>query len=428
MKALSSASVYLCANVLNAAIPFFLLPILTRVLTPDQYGAVAMFEASVACLGVFTGLSVHGAVGVRFYREDRRTFPYYVGVCLLILIGSTLLTMGIVALAAPVLTGITGLSASWLLWAVAVSCAQFLVNIRLAIWQSQDEALHYGAFQIVQTALNAALSLLLVVWLQWGSAGRMTGFAVAVLACGLYALLHMRLSGWVRWNWNRDYFKDAMSFGLPLIPHTLGALAVSFADRFIITENLGLTATGIYFTAVQLSMPLLMFGSSFNRAFVPWLFRKLAGNENIVAVTVSYAAILMLLLSGLLYALVVNFALPLILGEQYHQARPVALILIVGTSFQAAYYAVVNYIFYAKKTAYLAAITFGSAILYVAGAWFAVRFHSLQGLAVVFSAIQCLTFLVVWIVSSKVSPQPWLDFASMRKTFTTLFGSLTVGR
>jgi len=378
---------------------------------------VAMFEAVVACLSVFTGLSIHGAVGVRYYDGERDTFPQYVAVCLLILFGSTLITAAVVSAAESPLGRFTGLSNAWLFIAVLVSSAQFLVNIRLVIWQSGNQALRYGIFQIAQTALNASISLYLVLYLTWGSEGRMAGYALATIIFGLIALLSMQTSGWMKWKWSREYFDDAMQFGLPLIPHTLGALAVAFSDRFIITESLGVDATGLYFAAVQLSMPLLMLGSSFNRAFVPWLFSKLANNENALAVTASYIAIFGLLLSGVFYSLFVHFALSLIVGEQYHQAKGLALILIIGTSFQAAYYAVVNYIFYAKRTGSLSVITLFTGAGYVLGAWIVVPSYGLQGVSMLFATIQCLTFILVWLVSSRVSPQPWVDFALLRRTF-----------
>lgn len=414
MKILSSASIYLGANILNATIPFLLLPILTRVLTPAQYGTVAIFEAAVACLSVLIGMSAHGAIGVRYYRDDRSTFPVYVGACLLILLASALLCVAVLIVTSAPVERVTGLSLTWSLTAALVALAQFVVNIRLVIWQSNDKPLRYGALQIAQTALNALVSLVLVLYLAWGAAGRMLGVAVAVVACGVVAFLSMQVRGWIRWRWSPDYIRDALAFGIPLIPHTLGTAAVAFADRFIITQRLGSEATGLYFAAVQLSMPLLMLGSAFNRAFVPWLFASLSGGHNSAAVVVSYAAVAGMLLSGLLYGLLLHFALPLVVGEQYLSAGSLALILVVGTSFQAAYYAVVNYIFYAKRTGYLAMITFAMGATYVIGAYLVAARYGLHGMAILFAVLQCSTFLLVWLVAARVSPQPWFELSVLR--------------
>ena len=42
-----NAAIYSLTNIINAAIPFFLLPILTRVLSPDGYGVISMYNATL---------------------------------------------------------------------------------------------------------------------------------------------------------------------------------------------------------------------------------------------------------------------------------------------------------------------------------------------------------------------------------------------
>ena len=44
-----NAAIYTLANVTNSAIPFLLLPVLTRVLSPEEYGLVTIFATSAAC-------------------------------------------------------------------------------------------------------------------------------------------------------------------------------------------------------------------------------------------------------------------------------------------------------------------------------------------------------------------------------------------
>ena len=84
-KLFGNAAIYLGANILNAGIPFLLLPILTRVLTPADYGTVAMFGIVLSVLGAFTGLSVHGAIGVRYFQLGKKELSEYVGTCVGIL-------------------------------------------------------------------------------------------------------------------------------------------------------------------------------------------------------------------------------------------------------------------------------------------------------------------------------------------------------
>ena len=55
---MSGTLIYLVSNVLNAAIPFALLPVLTRVLDPSEYGQVAMFQTLLAARRVVGRIAV----------------------------------------------------------------------------------------------------------------------------------------------------------------------------------------------------------------------------------------------------------------------------------------------------------------------------------------------------------------------------------
>ena len=87
---LISVLLFTIANGTYAAVPLMLVPWLTRVLSPVDYGLVAMFSILVQLFSALTGLSVQGAVSVRFFDQDELDFPRYVASCLAVLAGSTL--------------------------------------------------------------------------------------------------------------------------------------------------------------------------------------------------------------------------------------------------------------------------------------------------------------------------------------------------
>lgn len=405
-----SMSTYLGANIINAAIPFLLLPVLTRVLSPADYGIVAMFNAVTAGLTSLTGLSVHGAVAVHYFNYDRKSFPQFVAVCLMILAMSATATALIVGAGSPWLEKFTGLHIKWLMLAVALSTAQFVINIRLIIWQNTIQAIRYGIFQFVQTTINVGISLYLVIVLSWGAAGRIWGSSFAVFIGGIIALWTLQNNGWLNWRWNQEYAREALNWGVPLIPHVIGGILISVADRFIINYQLGIEMTGIYFVAVQLAMPMVMVGESYNRAFRPWLYLKLSEKKDIDAVVVSYISMIGFFLIGLLYIVFVLFMLPFIVGEKYQGAKCLTQILILGNIFQISYYTVSNYIFFIGKTGYLSVVTITTQTLYVLVAWFAVGSFGTTGMAISLMSMNAIYFVFIWLLSARLNPKPWFEF------------------
>ena len=274
-KLFSNAAIYALANVLNSAIPFLLLPILTRVFTPEEYGLVTLISAVISIMGAFTGLSVHGAVSVNYFNKDI-DHPKFIGASFLVLAGSTCAALVFLLVAGEKVSEWIHLPKQWLIVAAIASAAQFVINIRLTMWQVQEQALRYGFFQVAQTILNLTLSLVLVFWLLIGWEGRAWGIILAILVFGGLAILSLHRERLVNWRGDKAYAKDALRFGVPLIPHVIGGLAIAPADRFVIVRILGTESVGIFSVAVQISMVMNFIVDAFLKSYSPYLFRKLS--------------------------------------------------------------------------------------------------------------------------------------------------------
>jgi O-antigen/teichoic acid export membrane protein len=424
-KLIQSTSIYLAANILSALIPFILLPFLTRILSPENYGLVAMFEAVVVLLSAFTGVNLHGAISVQFYKKDRESFPEFVSTCLMILIITASGTMLTVICVANRLVEITGITLDLLLLAVLVASSQFIINVRLTVWQVSQRAERYGLFQVGQIGLNAGLSILFLETLFKGSDGRILGFSIAIILASILSLVTLKKENYLRLAFNRRYAVEALRFGLPLVPHMLGGIAVAFADRFILKSQVGFEVTGIYFAAMQLAAPLAMVGTSFNRAFTPWLYEKLAAKQDASAVAASYLSMIVFVFSGFFYALILYFATPFLLGEKYQALRNIEPLLVFGGVFQAMYFSVVNYIFYTSKTIYLSVITLSSGITYVLIGWYLTKLFGAAGLAATYFMTQVIVFFAVWLLGAVINRQPWFDISALRAVMFTWCTQLT---
>nr|ELR5257562.1 hypothetical protein [Providencia rettgeri] len=61
--------IYLSTNIINAAIPFILLPIFSSYLTTTAYGKIAIFQLLITGLGAIIGLNTIGAAS-RYYFDN----------------------------------------------------------------------------------------------------------------------------------------------------------------------------------------------------------------------------------------------------------------------------------------------------------------------------------------------------------------------
>ena len=407
---LGDASVYTGANILNAAIPFLLLPVLTRVLSPADYGTVAMFGIVVTILGAFTGLSVHGAVGVRYFQLDRERMPPYVGSCLAILAVSSTVVLCVVAVVHPWLERIVHVPGDWLLVAVLISGSQVVIDIRLSLWQVQGKPIRYGAFQVTQSLLNGGLSLLLVLGLGMAWEGRALGQAVAIIVFMLIALfLLFRRTEASRPTTMNDA-RDALNFGVPLIPHVIGGLLIATTDRLMITNMLDVAQAGIYMVAMQMGMVLGLLTDSFNRAYAPFLMGALVKEDpsrDCKIVRGTYLYFLLVTLAALVLGLTAPSLLSVLVGEQFRPAAGAVLYVAMGYAFSGMYCMVTNYVFFMSKTGYLAIVTFASGVFNIISTYFLIKVNGVLGAAQAFMLSQAMIFLCTWWLAHRFRPMPW---------------------
>lgn len=404
------AVIYMLSNAISAGIPFLLLPVLTRLLTPEEYGQVAMFSVVTSALGALTGLSVHGAVGIRFFQQEKFEFPRYVATCLAILIASTAVVFLLVGLLLPLLVAFTKLSATWLLVAVLVSGAQFLILTQLSIWQSNNQPLKFSGLRITQSALDAAASLIMVVGLGMAWEGRAGGIAFATVVIACLALLLMYRNGWVKGYPDKQYARDALRFCIPLIPHTVGGMLIAMIDRFMISNLLDVASTGIYLVAMQVGMVLGLLTDSFNRAFSPWLFQSLKNpqpEDELRIVRFTYVYFISVLLIALIIGIFAPAILGIAVGEKFRTAAPIVVYITVGYAFGGMYFMVANYIFYTGRTAQLALITLFAGLLNVAISYALLKHNGLVGAAQAFMLAQATLFLGGWWLAHRCRPMPW---------------------
>jgi O-antigen/teichoic acid export membrane protein len=407
---LGPALIYVVANVLTAAIPLLLLPLFTRVLSPEDYGRIAMFGVVVQLLGALAGLSVHGAIGVRYFDRETIDFPRFVGSCLAVLAGSLLLVLVAVLVALPLLEAFTQLPGPWLLIAVAVSGANFVVQSQLAIFQSAGQPVRFGALRLTQAALDLGLSLILVLGVGLAWQGRAAGVAIAAMAAALLALGMMRSGGWLRLPGTRDYARQAIRFGLPLVPHAIGGLLIASVDRLMITNILDVGSAGIYMVAIQIGLVLNLVTDAGNRAFAPWLMRSLKQGSpdlDLRVVKFTYLGFGALLVLGLVMGLAAPALLSVLVGEEFRSAGPVVIYVTIGQAFCGMYYLVTNYVFYAGKTGRLAAVSLTSGLLNIGLSYILLTSRGLEGAAQAFMAAQLLLFLGTWWLASRAHPMPW---------------------
>ena len=148
-KLLVSTIIYSGFSILTAAIPFMLTPYLARNLSPELFGQIAMFGIWTSALGIIIGLGSESTIGVIYFDKKNIVTKVYISSCIFIMVlVGFILAVQILIFSNEIIT-ITLLPKNWLFLGLVISVMQFIISIRLILWQIKKESLYYGLMNFI---------------------------------------------------------------------------------------------------------------------------------------------------------------------------------------------------------------------------------------------------------------------------------------
>ena len=417
---IGNAFIYTITNLIRSSIPFLLLPILTRYLKPEDYGIIATFQVILSVVLILVNMNMRGAVSVNYFKMNTDELKHYIwNVAFLFLLSSLVLLTVFYFFLNRISYIINFPYGGWIIGSVIIALAQSFYTLVLTIWQAGEKPLSYGIFQISFTSLNVGLSLLFVVVYHMEWKGRLSGIALSSVLFGIIGLYLLKKKSLIATKLNLKYLRDALIFGLPLIPAAIGWKIITGIDRFFINSMVDVATTGIYAVGYQFGFIIGILANSFNAAWWPFLFKELKKNEyqakiRIVRVTYLYNAVI--ILAALLLSLISPKLIKIFIGKNYHSAYHYVLWISLGFAFNGMRFMILNYIYYVKKTYLSAWIPFLSAGVNIGLNYYLIKVNGAVGAAQATAFTFFLSFILTWMVSMKVYTMPWLEvFYSKKK-------------
>jgi len=405
-----SSFAYALSGSFVSALPVLLMPILTRHLTTDEYGVLGLFNMSLNIVAAFTGLSVHGAISRQYFESDKINFPSYVYNCLIILVAATLTCLFIANAFYKIIELFLPLDIFWLNVIVLTAAAQFLILVRLVIWQVERKPILYLWTRIMQSALIASATLFFLFELDLGWRSNALASVLGASVVALISIFSLFKNGYIKTLFNKSYIKHAIRFSLPLIAIEIGGLILSSIDSFLVANILGVEQAGLYIVGAQIGMALLLIASAINKAFVPWLYEKLktgTPKAKLDIMKMTYIFWSLLLVSAAVLSQLLPIIAGFVLGKDFSNVKQLIPFIAFGGAFQGMYYLVCNYFYYVEKTNRLAWIFFASTIFNIAIVYALTNSHGIVGASAGTMLSYLFCFLLTLSCSLKIVKLPW---------------------
>lgn len=243
--------------------------VLARLLGPENYAPF-----NVAMIALFAVLSLNdlgvGVAIVRWPGDPLHIAPTVLSLCLM---SSSLLAVGMVALAQPFAEAMEAPAAAPVVRVMAIAVViDALVAPHAALLQRGFRQKRKALVDQTNAWLGALVSLALAL-LGFGAMSLALGRIAGSLAS---AAMFIQASSWrTQFGWDREQVRSLLRFGLPLALTSLLVWAATYADQLLISPLLGSVALALYAQAVNLaSWPISIFSQPL-RGVAPALFARM---------------------------------------------------------------------------------------------------------------------------------------------------------
>lgn len=405
-----AAGTYGVFSLLNSAIPFLMMPVFTRLLSPTDYGVATMF--SIIQSVVFPFIALCGVLGVSriYYSIHNFDNATYSGTVFLFG-GFTwiIITLIFYFFKTPVST-LLNIPEGWLLVIPTAAYFHFIISLASVSWQIREKPRQYGYYQMSSILVEITVSLFFVAYMGFGWEGRLISRFFTALLFAIIGLYYLQNSSWIllRFDWN--CLKHSLKMGVPMVPHNLLGVLNASVDKMFISRMIGLADVGLYGVGYQVGGVLRLLAAAFNEAYTPWIFRKLRTVDAVMKrkiVLLTYAYFIVIVLLAVLLSAFAPLLMKFWLGEKFHGSIIFVIWIALGEAFNGMRYMVVKFLYLAEKTYFISLATLAGAILNIPLNYVFIKRFGAIGAAQTSTLIQLTIFLLTWFFAAKSYDMPW---------------------
>ena len=363
-QAVRAAFWYLVCNFLLKGISFVTTPIFTRLMSTSDYGIFSTYNSYVSILTVVTTLDLYACVQIskHDFKGENNSF-----------ISSVLFLSSISVLAFYGLLKVVMLFTGNLFelpeHMIDIMFLYIFFENAFTIMQTQHRAYLRYRMMVCFTVISTILSVVFGVWFvkimqqdkYWG---RIIAGVIPAVIIGIYAMVSIYVKGHCLIR--KQFWRYAVTVCIPLIPHHLSGRILASFDRIMINSICGSVDAAIYSLAYNVAAIIEVVWFSFNSAWTPWFYDKMADGktEDIKKAVKPYIIVFSFFIVG---AIAAGPEVVKVLGTRaYWEGKWIIPPVVLGLFFQFMYSLYINIEMYNKKTKTIAVGTTTAAMLNVA--------------------------------------------------------------
>lgn len=343
---------YFVASLVTKGISYLTTPLFTRLLSSEEYGQMSVYFTWFHLFGIFAMFCLSYGVfnnGMVDFPERRDEYSLSM-LCLSNII--TIFVALICIVAYPYISSYLKVELRY----IVVMFLVFLVQPAYTFWAAKNRyELKYKNVVICSIAIAVISPLVAITAIISTHGSKLdariygTEFTCIVIYFVFYILLFKRN----HFRVTTKYWKAAIFFNLPLIPHYLSLHLLSGSDKLMISYLVSDSATAYYSVAYSIGAVGTIVWTAINSSLIPYTYEKCKENNYSA---ISRVTIPLLTLYACVCTLIILLApemVRIMATKNYLEAIYVIPPIVGGVFFQVQYHVYANILYYYKKPKYV---------------------------------------------------------------------------
>ncbi|TBR41262.1 hypothetical protein CBF23_010635 [Marinomonas agarivorans] len=360
--------IYLVGTLASAALPFLMMPIMTSVLQPSEYGTMILFVTLYSFIYPVLSLNAPSYIQRCYFDKDGLTREKFWKV-VRVLSFYSIFPIVLLLIFHDVVFSLFSLDdyGMSLMLVLIVTAMLFIgYEILLLLYNAKGEAIKYSVFLLLQSGMVFLFSIIFL-FKGWDSLSRVYGTALTNLimfAISFFFILSILNSRSESRTPVAQFLveKDFLKYSFGFMPHVLFSLLLGVFDKMLIAKFLSISDVSTYAIISQYSAVLLVISQGLNREWVKKFYKNGVTKKNI-----SYRNNLILILIFLVFCFYFfsDIFYVFFVDERYERNELVLLFLLLSQLCHMIYMVFSVKLNYEKKSLVLSKLTFLSLFLNV---------------------------------------------------------------
>ena len=361
-KLIKGTLIYSISALFTKAGAILLLPIFTRLLTPEEYGALGLLNPLMGFIPLFFTFGLYVAQMRNYveYKNDKTELGSYIfSLNAFLWLVNVILFIILISPIGRILIGrIIDYHKISFYPFVALALTIGFIKIFVLMANNYFMVIHlYSKIAIGNISgfvISSSLSIILIYYFKLGVLGKIIGSLLGTLFLFIFFYINYIKNTVIKFN--KNYLTDSLNIGLPVMLNSITGTILNYSDRFVLSKYLTMGIVGTYSLAYTGGMALSLFISSFNSTWIP-LFNELMAsgradkfqiiNRRLIQFTT--LLVLFCLIGQLFGKEIITYVLP----QSYNNTIIYFPYILFGIVFTGINHFFINVFVYYKNTVYL---------------------------------------------------------------------------